>query len=239
MKKCAIIAVFALLVPAIAQAGTYTNKTYNMSFSYPGGWKLQEMQMPTAAGMAGRTAAQSSAQRFGGIEIARPEGFVSGGEIASQAVDAGIGTAQDTAVAGVSGAVAESMIKKHMPKFASVTLTNSAKPEAQITFNAVEGATGGMGAAPSGSYAQTGEGGGKTDCKVVEQRKTTWGGKSTKVFTTKCPQDGEWQYTTVASMSKGGSTFNLVGSMEAKSDEEFNTYIKGAFDQIISTTRFN
>jgi hypothetical protein len=237
MKRCVIIVVLALFIPAIAQAGTYNNKAYNMSFSYPGGWKLQEMKMPTAAGMAGRTAAQSSAQRFGGIQVARPEGFVSGGEIASQAIDAGIGTAQDTAVAGVSGAVVESMIKKQMPKFASVTLTNSAKPDAQIMFTGVESAAGG--GAPSGGYAQSGGRGAKSECKVLEQRKTKWAGRSTQVMTTKCPQDGEWQYTMVANMKKGGSTFSLMGMMAAKSDAEFNKYVKGAFDQIISSTKFN
>lgn len=236
MKKLATVMALALLVPAIAHAGTYTNKTYNMSFDYPTGWKLSEMQMPTAGSMAGHAASQSASQRFGGIDIARPEGFVSGGEIASQAIDAGIGTAQDTATAAVGGAIVESMIKKHMPKFMSVTLTNSAKPGTQIMVTGVEGM-----AAPAGTTgaAGTGGGSGKTECKMLPSETKSWGGKSVKVISVRCPQDGEWQYTATASMKRGGADFFIVGMMTAASDEEFNNYIQSAFDQILASTRFN
>lgn len=250
MKKTlvAVLAVSFTIAAAVAFAGSnpargpnsYTAEAFNMSFNYPPDWKLKEMKMPTAGGMAKQTAAQSAGSRFGGIQLTTPQGFVSGGSIASQAIDAAAGTAQDTAVAGVSGAVMEQQLKKMMPKFASATLTNTSRPGTQIIFTAVEGGAGGMPSADANASA-AGHGSSDSSCRVIEQRKTSWGTRPTTVMTMRCAQEGEFQYTMTATMKKDGADFSLIGMVTSKSEDpvELNTYLKSAFDKIIASTQFN
>ena len=200
-------------------------------------WKLVQMKLPTAGQMAGDTAAQSALQYGGGIEVARPEGWVSGREIGTQAIDAGIGVATSTAVAGIAGAIMESKIKKAMPKMAYATFKRS-HPAVDIMLTIMEGAQsmGGMG---QGATAQ--RGGGKSSCKTVEQGKTKWGGRTARIMTMRCPLDNnQYQWTSMVTMRKGEANYMINATYVSSTPDvaNFNTVVKSGMDMILRGTKF-
>jgi len=231
MKKLSFLLVALLVLPLSALA--YQNNF--MSMTTPSGWSVQEMKMPGAGKMVGGTAARSAGSRFGSVPLTDPtsaSGFASGGSIAKGAIDAGIGTATDTAVAGVGYGVTKSMMKG-MPKFANATFS---KGDAQIMLMVVEGQGAAAGAPSAGSGAGRG---GKSNCDTVENKSTTWGGRSAKLYTMVCPQGKEFMYTSTVTMTKGGAMYTLMGTTPAKSKggSEFNS-LKSARDTMLSSTRF-
>lgn len=234
MKKLLILTLIMLLIPLVSHAKQYKNSF--MTADVPAGWSVQVSQMPGAGKMVGGTAARSSADRFGGIQFTDPSashGFATGGDIARGAIDAGIGTATDTAVAGVGYGVMKGMMKG-MPKFAMATFTNRKYPDAQFQLSIVEGA----GAGGSGAYSGGG-GTGKSKCQTVEDKSISWGGGNAKVYTTHCPQGKEWVTNTMVTMKKGGAQYILMGSLpsKTKSLDDFNTKLKPGRDTVISSTK--
>ena len=189
------------------------------------------MKMPSAGDMVGKTAARSAASRIGGIPV------TSGGSAAiSGAIGAGTGIATDTAVAGVSYGVMKGMMKG-MPKFANATFT---KGDAQIMLMVMEGQAGGAPTAGNGSGRGSGGGSGKSNCETIENTSTSWGGRSAKLYTMRCPQGKEWMYTTTVTMTKGGAMYTLMGTMPSKTkdDTTFNSTVKAARNTMLSSTSF-
>jgi hypothetical protein len=234
MKKLFTLTLVMMLIPLISHAKQYKNNF--MTARVPAGWSVQVSQMPGAGKMVGGTAAQSAGNRFGGIDVTdrySSHGFASGGDIANQAIDAGIGTATDTATAGISYGVMKGMMKG-MPKFAMATFTNQAYPDAQLQLSIVEGA----GAAGSGAYSG-GSGSGKSSCQTVEDKSIRWGDGNAKVYTTHCPQGKQWVTTTMVTMKRGGAQYMLMGTLpsETKSLDTFNSKLKPGRDQIIASTK--
>lgn len=234
MKKVSLLLVALLLVPAAAHA--YENNF--MKMTTPSGWSVKEMKMPGAGKMVGGTAARSAGDRFSNIPLTDPtssHGFASGGSIARGAIDAGVGTATDTAAAGVGYGVMKGMMKG-MPKFASATFT---KGDAQIMLMVVEG-QGAAGGAPSSSTGSGSGGSGGSKCETVENTSTSWGGKSAKFYTMRCPQGSEWMYTSTVTMNRGGAMYTLMGTVPSKSkdDATFNSTVKPAISTMLSSTSF-
>ena len=237
MKKLLMFVFIASLIPAAAFAGVYDNPF--CTIEYPSGWALQDMKMPSSGQMVGQAAGNSAASRFGNIRVTNPQGFLSGSNIADQAVDAAIGTAQDTAVAGVAAGAMEGL-KKSMPKFASATLKRQ-NPYGEIMITMVEGMSAGdMSGAGAGAGGGSG-GEGQSNCKQVEGSKSvSWGGKSAKSMTMVCKSGDEWNWISTTMMSRQGANYVMVANFTSKSDnpEEFNTYMRSAINSVLSGTRF-
>jgi len=249
MKKLIIfIIAIAMMAPMMADAKkkkkdevpqqkTYDNPYCKITYTTPP-WKLQPMKMPTAGSMAADTAAQSSTQRFGGVEVARPEGWVSGREIGSQAIDAAIGTATDTAAAGIGGAIIESKIKKMMPKFAMATFKRE-NPAVDIMVTIMESSTATTGMEQP--VSQKGKGKAESSCQVLEQGKTTWGGRKATLMTTRCPLDNkEYQWSSMVSMRKGDMNYMMNATYVSSTSDisDFNSIVKSGMDMILNGTTF-
>ena len=239
MKKHILLAtLFSLiLISSIALAGTLNVDAFNMSISYPGGWSVDEMKMPTPGNMAAKSAAQTAQQHGESFRIVDSSGrFLSGGDIASQAVGAATNTAQSAATGAIGGAVMQQMMKD-VPKFDSATFT---KVSSTITLSIVEskGAAADMGA-PTG-YTGGGKGSGGSSCATLDQSGKSWGGQSAQYFAGRCPQGSEQMYTVTAMMKRGGAQYALIGTMTSPSvdDAAFQSNLKQPFDSMLAGTTF-
>lgn len=215
MKKSIFLLALFALIPLVAQAGSYNNKTYNFSMNYPAGWSKQEMKLPTAGQVIGGAAGSAASRE---IPFSK-EGAIGWGQ----------GVAESAAGAAIGYGVMKGAMKD-MPKFASVTFTNKARSDAQIMLTVMEGTGGGV----------PGAGSGGSGCKTLKKGKVSWGGRNAQHFAMRCRQGQQWQYTTSATLKKDGSSYSLLGFMtlDSADDEAYSKYLGNAFNTMLSSTSF-
>ncbi len=238
MKKHFSLAILLILFSSTAFAGTLNIDAFNMSISYPGGWSVDEMKMPTPGDMAAQAAAQTAQQHGESFRITDSGGkFLSGGDIANQAIGAATNTAQSAATGAIGGAMMQQMMKD-VPKFASASFT---KGSSTIMLSIVEGkgAAADMGAA-SGYAGKGGNGSGGSSCAVLDQGSRSWGGQSAQYTASRCPQGSEQMYTVTAMMKRSGAQYALIGTMNAPSvdDAAFQSNLKQPFESMLAGTSF-